>query len=149
MLKCQQSWHFNIYKQDKFHAQLSWERKKLYNLGARPHTRNESQEIKSEMFFPVSEMDHHSCCWIFVFYLYYQFIYIYKIWVRIATSQILLICSRNKFLTALKGYNSPSVLSEIICFCSTYLELGIFTAWKALEWDSAVRSSDNFSFLRY
>ena len=25
-------WHFNIYEQDKFHAQLSWAWKKLYNL---------------------------------------------------------------------------------------------------------------------
>ena len=28
-------WHFNVYKQNKFHAQLSSERKKFYNLGAR------------------------------------------------------------------------------------------------------------------
>ena len=27
-------WHFNIYKQDKFHAQLSWVGKKFYNPGA-------------------------------------------------------------------------------------------------------------------
>ena len=28
-------WHFHIYKQRKFHAQLSWAWKKLYNLGIR------------------------------------------------------------------------------------------------------------------
>ena len=28
------SWHFNIYEQDKFHAQLSWAWKKIYNLEA-------------------------------------------------------------------------------------------------------------------
>ena len=27
--------YFSIYEQLKFHAQLSWERKKFYNLGAR------------------------------------------------------------------------------------------------------------------
>ena len=27
-------WHFNIYEQEKFHAQLSWAWKKFYNLGA-------------------------------------------------------------------------------------------------------------------
>ena len=26
-------WHFNIYEQEKFHAQLSWAWKKFYNLG--------------------------------------------------------------------------------------------------------------------
>ena len=30
------SWHFHIYQQRKFHAQLSWARKKFYNLGTRP-----------------------------------------------------------------------------------------------------------------
>ena len=29
-------WHFNIYEQDKFHAQLSWAWKKFHNLGPRP-----------------------------------------------------------------------------------------------------------------
>ena len=29
------SWHFHIYWQRKFHAQLSWAWKKFYNLGAR------------------------------------------------------------------------------------------------------------------
>ena len=28
-------WHFHIYKQRKFHAQLSWAWKKFYNLKAR------------------------------------------------------------------------------------------------------------------
>ena len=28
-------WHFNIYEQDKFHAQLSWAWKKFYKLEAR------------------------------------------------------------------------------------------------------------------
>ena len=27
------SWHFPIYQQRKFHAQLSWAQKKFYNLG--------------------------------------------------------------------------------------------------------------------
>ena len=27
-------WHFNIYEQDKFRAQLSWVRIEFYNLGA-------------------------------------------------------------------------------------------------------------------
>ena len=27
-------WHFHIYSQRKFHAQLSWAWKKFYNLGA-------------------------------------------------------------------------------------------------------------------
>ena len=31
MLKCQ---HFNIYEQEKFHAQLNWAWKKFDNLGA-------------------------------------------------------------------------------------------------------------------
>ena len=29
-------WHSNIYEQDKSHGQLSWERKMLYDLRARP-----------------------------------------------------------------------------------------------------------------
>ena len=35
MLKCQQLLAFNIYEQEKFHAQLSWAWKKFYNLGAK------------------------------------------------------------------------------------------------------------------
>ena len=32
-------WHFNIYEQDKFHAQLSWAGKKFYNLEAWSRTK--------------------------------------------------------------------------------------------------------------
>ena len=31
------SWHFHIYRQRNFHAQLSWAWKKFYNLGARTY----------------------------------------------------------------------------------------------------------------
>ena len=36
-LKGQISWYFYTYENLKFHAQLSWARKKFYNLGARTH----------------------------------------------------------------------------------------------------------------
>ena len=35
-LNANNCWHFNIYEQDKFHAQLSWAWKKFYNLWALP-----------------------------------------------------------------------------------------------------------------
>ena len=37
MFKCQQLLAFNIYEHEKLYAQLSWARKKFYNLGARFH----------------------------------------------------------------------------------------------------------------
>ena len=35
MLNANICWHFNIYEQDKFRAQLRWAWEKFYNLGAR------------------------------------------------------------------------------------------------------------------
>ena len=33
-------WHFNIYEQDQFHAQLSWACTKFYNIGTRGYRTN-------------------------------------------------------------------------------------------------------------
>ena len=45
MLECQQLLAFNIYKQNKFHAQLSWAWEKFNNLEARFYKPGESVTV--------------------------------------------------------------------------------------------------------
>ena len=53
--KCWISWYFHTYEHLKFHAQLSWARKKFYNLGARSDT-----QPKHTIVHPLLSMPYHT-----------------------------------------------------------------------------------------
>ena len=60
-------WHFNIYEQDLFRAQLSWAWKQFYNLGARP--------TFSDFFFQNPSFNYLHALYNFVCFLSSQLIF--------------------------------------------------------------------------